>query len=87
MSEQTYLTVPEAREYLRFGTDKAVYCWASTYRIPRLRRGKVILFRRRDLDLAVSGQLKTEVEPMALVHGRSVPLSTAAREVKKVHSR
>ena len=74
LSRQTYLTVPEAREYLRFGSSKAVYCWASTYRIPKCRRGKNILFRRRDLDLALEGRLKPSARQssIALVHGESV---------------
>lgn len=54
MSESTtYLTADEAREYLRFKTIRALYRWASANAIPKCRRGRSMLFLRRDLDEAV----------------------------------
>ena len=49
----TYLTADEAREYLRFKTIRALYHWASANAIPKCRRGRAMLFLRRDLDEAV----------------------------------
>lgn len=49
----TYLTVPEAVEYLRFASKPALYLWAERHQIPKCRRGRTLLFLRRDLDEAV----------------------------------
>lgn len=53
LSRQTYLSVPEATVYLRFQSKKALYCWVAEHGIPKCRRGRVLLFLRRDLDEAV----------------------------------
>jgi hypothetical protein len=49
----TYLTSEEARDYLRFPTLRALYRWASSNAVPKCRRGRSMLFLRRDLDDAV----------------------------------
>jgi hypothetical protein len=49
----TYLTADEARDYLRFRTIRALYRWASANAVPKCRRGRSMLFLRRDLDEAV----------------------------------
>lgn len=49
LARQTYLTVRQTMEYLQFPSEKAVYCWADRYRIPKCRAGG-LLFLRRDLD-------------------------------------
>lgn len=49
----TYLTSEEAREYLRFKTIRALYRWASANAVPKCRRGRSMLFLRRDLDEAI----------------------------------
>jgi hypothetical protein len=40
----------EAAAYLRFETLEAFYSWVHKHRVPRERRGKTALYRRRDLD-------------------------------------
>jgi Helix-turn-helix domain len=55
LARQTYLTVDEAVIYLRFVSRAAIYHWADRQGVPKCRRGRVILFLRRDLDEAVRG--------------------------------
>jgi hypothetical protein len=55
LATQTYLSVDEALAYLRFRTRKALYAWADRQRIPKCRRGRTLLFLRRDLDEALQG--------------------------------
>lgn len=56
LARQTYLTVEESIVYLCFPSRAAIYHWADRQGIPKCRRGRVILFLRRDLDEAVCGQ-------------------------------
>lgn len=57
LERQTYLTVSEAVVYLRFTRcvqpENALYQWVRDHRIPKCRRGRTVLFLRRDLDQAV----------------------------------
>lgn len=53
LAKSVYLTVPEAASYLRFPTVHAFECWLTGRAIPRARRGRVVLFFRKDLDAAV----------------------------------
>jgi hypothetical protein len=57
VSDQGYMTAPEAAAYLRFDDCKdpvhAFHEWARIHRVPRCRRGTRVLFRQRDLDQAV----------------------------------
>jgi hypothetical protein len=63
LARQTYLTVAEATIYLRFGSRMALYHWIARTRIPRCRRGRTLLFLRRDLDDAVQGNSRAHVVP------------------------
>jgi len=58
LSTQTYLTIPQVREYLQFPSEDAVYRWVYRHRIPKCRVGRKLLFLRRDLDDAVRGRLR-----------------------------
>lgn len=49
----TYLTTVEAKDYLRFKSMKGLYRWSESHAVPRCRRGRTILFLKRDLDEAV----------------------------------
>lgn len=50
----TYITVEEARDYLKFPSADAFRVWARRNAVPTLRRGqRTLLFLRRDLDDAV----------------------------------
>ena len=53
LARQTYLTVDEAAQYLCFPSRNAFYHWIGRSGVPRCRRGRVLLFLRRDLDEAV----------------------------------
>jgi hypothetical protein len=53
LSRETYLTVDQTIAYLKFPTANAVHLWASRKRVPKCRRGRIVLFLRRDLDNAV----------------------------------
>lgn len=57
LSRQTYLTVDELVAYLRFPSRKAAYHWVIVSGIPKCRRGRTLLFLRRDVDGLVQGQL------------------------------
>lgn len=52
-ARNTYLTAEEAAEYLRFRSLEALRKWARRYAVPKCRRGRALLFLRRDLDEAV----------------------------------
>lgn len=56
VSRATYLSVPEAVEYLRFGSAPAFYMWVGRHQIPKCRTGRRLLFLRRDLDEAVQAK-------------------------------
>ena len=56
LARQTYLTVDQAVQFLCFPSRAAIYHWADRQGIPKCRRGRVILFLRRDLNEAVCGQ-------------------------------
>ncbi len=57
MTSTTYLTVPEAADYLRFPTPHAFRAWARRHGLPSCRRGgRTLLFLRRDLDEAVGNR-------------------------------
>lgn len=61
MSEpSTYLTTEEARDYLRFPTVAALRMWAHRHNVPRLKRGRTVLFLRRDLDDVVQGRFNVQ---------------------------
>lgn len=49
----TYLTAKEAAVYLRFSTVRAFYEWVRRHGITKLRKGRRVLFLRRDLDDAL----------------------------------
>jgi Helix-turn-helix domain len=50
LDAQTYLTVDEVAEYLRFPNRRAAYKWAVRQGIPSCSRGRVLLYLRRDID-------------------------------------
>lgn len=52
----TYLTAAEARDYLRFATTNAFRLWVRRHGVPKLKRGRSLLFLRRDLDDVVNGR-------------------------------
>jgi hypothetical protein len=52
----TYLTVSEAADYTRKPTINAFWKWAAKAAIPKCRQGRAVLYRRRDLDLAMQPQ-------------------------------
>lgn len=52
LSSRTYLTVPQLMDYGGFVSMNAVYCWLHDARIPKCRRGRVLLLLRRDVDTA-----------------------------------
>lgn len=53
LSRQTYLSVDQATQYLCFPSRNAFRLWAGRHGIPKCRRGRTLLFLRRDLDEAV----------------------------------
>lgn len=53
LATSLYLTVPEGAAYLRFPSVHAFECWLTRRAVPRCRRGRTVLFFRRDLDAAV----------------------------------
>lgn len=53
LARSVFLTVPEAAAFLRFPSVKAFHEWARRRAIPRCRRGRVLLFYRKDLEAAV----------------------------------
>lgn len=54
LARSVYLTVPEAAAYLRFRSVQAFECWVSRNPLPKARRGRTVLFFRKDLDAAVA---------------------------------
>lgn len=52
-SHQTWLTVPEATDYLRFPSVAAFRQWVRRYGIASAHKGRAVMFLRRDLDAAV----------------------------------
>jgi excisionase family DNA binding protein len=50
MNEPRYLTTAEAATYLRFASPKAFRQFLSRHEVPVLRRGRLLLFDRMDLD-------------------------------------
>lgn len=55
MSASTYLTADEAAAELRFPSRNAFYVWRSRHpnKLPAYKRGRVLLFRRVDVELAL----------------------------------
>lgn len=56
LAELSYLTVPEAADYTRRPSVNAFRKWAYKARLPVCRAGRAVLYRRRDLDRALSPQ-------------------------------
>lgn len=56
LSRATYLSVPQAVEYLAFVSAAAFYMWVGRQQIPKCRTGRRLLFLRRDLDEAVQAK-------------------------------
>jgi len=56
LASATYLTVPQAVDYLSFCSPAAFYMWVGRQQIPKCRTGRRLLFLRRDLDEAVQGR-------------------------------
>lgn len=54
LERATFLTVPEAAAYLRFRTLNGFYHWLRNHRDLKGHRGHALLFRRRDLEAAVT---------------------------------
>lgn len=52
-TDREFLTSLEAAAHLRFKTLPAFYSWVCRHQVPRERRGKETLYRRRDLDEAL----------------------------------
>lgn len=52
--QATYLTTAQTVAYLQFASVDALYVWVSRQRIPKCRRGRTVLFLKRDLDEAVA---------------------------------
>ena len=54
MVDTPWLTLKEAAEYLRYPTNrkglKAFWMFAARMNLPRVKRGRSLLFDRRDLD-------------------------------------
>ena len=48
-----YLTTAEAAAYVRAPSTNALLLWARRHRVPRCKRGHLVLFLRRDLDDAL----------------------------------
>jgi excisionase family DNA binding protein len=53
LATSTFLTVPEAAVYLRFATVRAFEKWLERHPTPKARRGRTVLFYRKDLEAAV----------------------------------
>ena len=53
--QSPYLTAREAIVYLRLGSQSALYRLINEWRLPHGRRGRLLLFDRRDLDAWVRG--------------------------------
>jgi hypothetical protein len=55
MSTSPYMTAPEAAEFLRFPNVNAFQQWRWRHkdRLPAYKRGRVLLFRKVDVELAV----------------------------------
>ena len=75
------VTVPEDRElwtsleaaaHLRFPTLNAFYQWVWLHKVPRERRGKVALYRRRDLEEALRKDPRrvAPARPLLVAHTR-----------------
>jgi hypothetical protein len=54
MIETPWLTLAEAAEFLRYPTDrkglKAFWMFAARANLPRVKRGRALLFDRRDIE-------------------------------------
>lgn len=53
LDAQTYLSIPDLVEYLRFPSEEAARCWARRQRLRHLRRGRALLFKRTDIEAAL----------------------------------
>lgn len=58
LCRQTYLSMAEAADYLRFCSVKAFREWTYRARLPKCRAGRKVLFFRKDLDAAVQPEHK-----------------------------
>jgi hypothetical protein len=56
LPRQTYLDTNEACVYARFLTLDAFYTWVRRHSVPKLKRGRSLLFLRRDLDDVLQGR-------------------------------
>lgn len=81
-AEAEFLRTPEAAALLRFDGDKAVkqfFAWADRYAVPRLHRGRVVLWERRVLLDFLAGKAWTKERPerhepkVTKVHGATLP--------------
>jgi hypothetical protein len=65
----------ESAAYLRFSTLEAFYSWVHKHHIPRERRGKEALYRKRDLDEALRQDARRVVgkrQLFSMAHTRRV---------------
>ena len=53
LATQTYLSLEEAGRYTR-RSPEAFRQWARRARLPKCRMGRSVLYRRRDIDLAIA---------------------------------
>ena len=53
LARLTYLTVRQTMDYLQLPSEKAVYCWADRCAVPKGRVGRLLRFKRTDLDQAL----------------------------------
>lgn len=60
LCRQTYLDTDETCHYLRFETLDALYAWMRRHVVPRFKRGRILLFARRDLDAVLAGTFRVE---------------------------